>query len=271
MTNPLDSETLRLLHSQPQSVQDYLERIQNNTALWYPVNVPQWDAILSPADEVFYGGAAGGGKTDLAIGCAIELHKRSLILRRESTQLRGIIDRSRDILNGTSAKINEIAGIWRDVPGDRQIELSGCKNEDDKRKFQGRPHDLLVFDEASEFLESQVVFIIGWARTEDPEQQVRVLSTGNPPTSAEGRWIVKRFAPWLDDTFPDKAEPGELRYVAVIDGQEEWVKDGAQFEYGGETITPKSRTFIPARVTDNPYYMATGYVSQLQLLPEPLR
>lgn len=266
-----DNATLRLLHSLPQSIQNYLERIQNSTALWYPVNVPQWQAILSVADEIFYGGAAGGGKTDLALGCAIELHKRSLILRRESTQLRGIIDRSRDILNGTSAKLNEVSGVWRDVPGCRQIELSGCKNEDDKRKFQGRPHDLIVFDEASEFLESQVIFIIGWARTEDTQQHVNVLFTGNPPTSAEGRWIIRRFAPWLDDTFADRAEPGELRYVAVIDGREQWVQNGDPFEHDGETITPKSRTFIPARVTDNPYYMATGYVSQLQLLPEPLR
>ena len=36
-------------------------------------------------------------------------------------------------------------------------------------------------------------------------------------------------------------------------------------------IKPKSRTFIPARVTDNKYYMETGYMSTLQALPEPLR
>jgi hypothetical protein len=38
-----------------------------------------------------------------------------------------------------------------------------------------------------------------------------------------------------------------------------------------DIIRPKSRTFITARVTDNPYYMATGYIQQLQMLPEPLR
>jgi hypothetical protein len=39
----------------------------------------------------------------------------------------------------------------------------------------------------------------------------------------------------------------------------------------GEPVTPMSRTFIPARVEDNPYYMATGYKRVLQSLPEPLR
>jgi hypothetical protein len=32
-----------------------------------------------------------------------------------------------------------------------------------------------------------------------------------------------------------------------------------------------SRTFIPAKVEDNPYYMETGYKRILQALPEPLR
>jgi len=36
-------------------------------------------------------------------------------------------------------------------------------------------------------------------------------------------------------------------------------------------IEPKSRSFIPARIQDNAYLLDTGYVSQLQGLPEPLR
>jgi hypothetical protein len=36
-------------------------------------------------------------------------------------------------------------------------------------------------------------------------------------------------------------------------------------------ITPLSRTFIPSRISDNPYLMGTGYMAQLQSLPEPLR
>jgi hypothetical protein len=39
----------------------------------------------------------------------------------------------------------------------------------------------------------------------------------------------------------------------------------------GELIKPMSRTFIPSRVSDNPYLMGTGYMATLQSLPEPLR
>jgi hypothetical protein len=40
---------------------------------------------------------------------------------------------------------------------------------------------------------------------------------------------------------------------------------------GADHIIPQSRTFIPSRVTDNPYLLNTGYMAQLQSLPEPLR
>jgi len=36
-------------------------------------------------------------------------------------------------------------------------------------------------------------------------------------------------------------------------------------------ITPLSRTFIPSRISDNPYLTGTGYMATLQSLPEPLR
>jgi hypothetical protein len=42
-------------------------------------------------------------------------------------------------------------------------------------------------------------------------------------------------------------------------------------EIGGETYTALSRTFIPARLDDNPYLRETGYRASLQSLPEPLR
>lgn len=243
-----------------------------SSALWRPepTNRPQCDAYNSPADELFYGGSAGGGKTDLALGLAFTQHYRSLILRREATQLRGIVERSREII-GTSGRLNEVLGVWRDLPGGRIVELSGCKDESDKRKFQGRPHDLVAFDEATEFLESQVEFIIGWLRTEVPGQRCRVLFTGNPPTSPEGRWIVRRFAPWLDPAHKNPAAPGELRWFARIAGKDVECAGPEPFDLDGETVKPISRTFIPAKVGDNPYYAGTGYVARLQSMPEPLR
>jgi hypothetical protein len=57
------------------------------TPLWNPLPGPQTIAYQTLADVTGYGGAAGGGKTDLALGLAITAHQKSLILRREAVHL----------------------------------------------------------------------------------------------------------------------------------------------------------------------------------------
>ena len=60
---------------------------------WLPVPGPQTDAYRSKADLLLYGGAAGGGKTDLLIGLALTQHNRSVIFRRAYVDLRAVEDR----------------------------------------------------------------------------------------------------------------------------------------------------------------------------------
>ena len=44
-------------------------------------------------------------------------------------------------------------------------------------------------------------FIMGWTRTNDPTLHAQVLMTFNPPTTSEGRWVIKFFAPgWTRTT-----------------------------------------------------------------------
>jgi hypothetical protein len=63
-----------------------------------------------------------------------------------------------------------------------------------------------------------------------------------------------------------------LRWYATLpNGNEIERADGTPFKDGHELIKPKSRTFIPARVKDNPDLRNTGYISTLQALPQPVR
>ncbi|MDR0250199.1 MAG: terminase [Burkholderiales bacterium] len=237
--------------------------------VWSPLSGAQSMAYASEADIIGYGGAAGGGKTDLACGLALTRHSKSLIMRREGTQLIGITDRFTELL-GSRDGYNGQERIWR-LKG-RQIEFGSVPNDTDWIKYQGRPHDLLVFDEAANFLESQVRALLGWLRSTDPRQRKLALMTFNPPTTVEGRWIVEFFAPWLDTHHPNPAKPGELRWFATVGGKHDVeMPSGDPVTVNGERITPMSRTFIPARVTDNPHLANTGYMTMLQALPEPLR
>ena len=83
-----------------------------------------------------------------------------MIVRREATQLTGIIDRLSELL-GSRDGYNGQDKTWRVPfhvkPGKHiQIEFGSTPNAGDETKYQGRPHDLLVFDEATNLLEHQV-------------------------------------------------------------------------------------------------------------------
>lgn len=247
--------------------------LTSDKTLWRPLPGPQTIAYESQADIIGYGGAAGGGKTDLACGKALTSHRKVGIFRLNGTELTGVLDRITELLGGRNG-YNGKDNIWRTRRVDGvaiQVEFGSFPNPDDEKKYQGRPHDLLVFDEAANMRESAVRFLLGWLRTTVPGQKCQALLTFNPPTTAEGRWIIQFFAPWLDKKHPNPAEPGELRYFATVDGKDVEVDSGKPFTHNGEVITPLSRTFIPSRISDNPYLMGTGYMAQLQSLPEPLR
>jgi hypothetical protein len=244
-----------------------------NAPIWTPLSGPQTRALESEADIIFYGGAAGGGKTDLEIGLALTEHKKSIIFRKEGTQLQGIYDRLTEIL-GSRDGFAKMDKIWR--LSDRQIEFGAITNKGDEQKYQGRPHDLKCFDELPHFSEAEFRFLCGWLRSTDPNVRCRIIGAGNPPTTSEGEWVKRFWAPWLDADHPDPAADGELRWFAVIDGEDVEMENGDPYEYEyadgkKETITPKSRTFIRSKIQDNPYLMDTGYMATLQALPEPLR
>jgi len=134
-------------------------------------------------------------------------------------------------------------------------------------------------DEASQFLESQFRFLSGWNRSTEPGQRCRIILATNPPEKpSEGQWLMKMFEPWLDPHHPNPAEPGELRwYVSDEEGEDQEVDGPEPVQMGHDQdglpryVKPLSRTFIPARLTDNPFLTGTGYDAKLDSLPEPLR
>lgn len=237
-------------------------------------------AYESEATIIGLSGTAGWGKTDLVLGFAANKHTKSAIFRRVFPNLRSIIERSREIFNREesdhqSDRFNESLHRWSLADG-RMIEFEACQYEKDKFKQRGRPRDLYAFDECTEFARSQIEFIIGWLRTTDPKQALRVLLPFNVPTDEAGSWVIDYFMPWIAYLFPQKfthpnpATPGELRWYATLNGRETECADGEPFTHDGEEVHPISRTFFFGTLEDNPH-LGQDYISILQSSPEPLR
>jgi hypothetical protein len=244
-------------------------RVRTSGMLWVPNPGPQTAALRCDADELFYGGSAGGGKSDLAIGLAITQHRRSLLMRRIRDDARDLAERLLAVL-GTRIGYNGALLTYR--RGNHFIRFGGCELEKDKQRFKGKPFDLMAFDEVGDFLESQYRFIIGWNRSSDIGQRVRTVCTGNPPTEPEGLWVIDYWGPWLDPKHPNPAEEGELRWYTT-DGELDVEVDGpGPHEVNGELVYARSRTFIRARLDDNPDLTQTSsYAATLASLPQKLR
>lgn len=238
-------------------------------------------ALESKADILGISGSAGWGKTDLALGLAGSQHTHTVIFRRIFKNLRGIIERSREIYNPNGSKhsidsFNESLHRWSLANG-RMIEFEAMQYEADKFNQRGRPRDLYVFDEATEFTQTQVEFSLGWMRTAKPGQRCRAILPFNPPTESSGLWVVEYFMPWIAYLFPQKfshprpAAPGELRWYTTIDGKEVERPNGEEFVHDGKTYKPLSRSFLFGTLEDNPHLKNTNYASILASMPEPLR
>ena len=239
---------------------------------------PQTDAYNSEADIMLYGGAAGGGKSALLVGLAYTQHTRSLICRRQYTDMGELIRFALDEVHGSRDGYRGDPPMRLQTKDGRQIEFFAAAQPGDEQHRQGQPVDFIGIDEAAQFLEEQVVFLMGWLRSSDLQQRCRVVLASNPPLSAEGRWLNEWFAPWIEPDHPNKAKPGELRWYVRGEGDKwkecpgpEPVQVGFKADGSPRMVTPMSRTFIPSKLDDNPYYAGTGYERQLANMPEMYR
>lgn len=238
---------------------------------WVPNPGPQTEAYLSKADVLLYGGEPGGGKSQLILGLAFNCHERSHIMRRQYGDLDRLIEDALKI-HGSRVGFNGSPPPKLRINDNQLITFGAAHRVGDEQGQMGKGKDLLAIDEATHFAESQVRFLMGWVRTENPKQRTRVVLATNPPLTAEGLWVIQMFAPWLDPKYPNPAKPGELRWVVTnADGKDQWVDGPGQYQVGDRMVEAMSRTYIPASVDDNPYYVASGYKKQLENMPEPYR
>lgn len=236
---------------------------------WYPNPGPQTEAYFCEADELYYGGQAGGGKTDLILGLAYNEHLSSLILRRLSDDTSDMVERFLGIRE-TREGYNDQKKRFKD--GKRIIDFGGCKDEADKQRRKGRAKDLYCFDEIADFTESMYTFITIWNRSAVKGQRCRVICTGNPPTTPEGAWVIDYWGAWLNPKHPNPAKPGELRWYYRNEKGEQVESEGpGVYIVDGVEVEARSRTFIPATLNDNPDLADTNYGSLLNSLPGDLK
>jgi hypothetical protein len=135
----------------------------------------------SKADVLFFGGAAGPGKTTLLLGVAGTQHRVSIIFRREYKQLEDIRQKA-ELMYGNYGTFNGQKERWRlEYAGvKRQVRFGAMQLAGDEQAYQGQQMDFYGFDEITHFSETQFRFVTAWNRPYDVSQRTRVIAAGNP-------------------------------------------------------------------------------------------
>jgi hypothetical protein len=166
-------------------------------------SLPQAIFLLLDEREAFYGGAAGGGKSDALLMAALRHVDTpgysALILRRTFPELQGaggLLHRSKQWLSNTDAEWNEQQKVWK-FPSGATLQFGHVANSVDMFKYDGQEYQFVGFDELTHFTE-EIYDHIGFTRARrdmtiaDAGIPIRTRTTAMPEGIGYG-WVKRRF------------------------------------------------------------------------------
>lgn len=222
---------------------------QSDTLMaWAPFSEPQQSLVRCPVDEIFFGGARGGGKTDAMLGkfaLKQKLYGKDAIgvfFRKTREDLKEAIERSKDIYGPLGAVYNEQRKQWTFLSGAR-LKFEYLERDKDAQNYQGHSYTDLFFEEITNWPSPDPINKLRATLRSGAGVPCQFHATGNPGGPGH-QWVKARYI--------DPAPEG-------------WKILWEEFEnpFTGEKVE-LSRVFIPSKLSDNPTLMADpGYIARL--------
>lgn len=216
--------------------------------VWNPQ--PKQEAFITcPADDVGFGGARGGGKSDAVIGDWLLHEKRygedaiGMAFRRERTQLIELIERARQILTPMGHKWHEQDKFFRGPNGGR-LRFTYLERDADADAYQGHSYSRLYCEEMGTFpSEGPINKLNGTLRSGNgvPCQFKGTTNPGGPGHN----WLKERYKL---NGIPQGFEVFKFSFVNPFTNK----------------AVERTRMFIPSRVTDNKY-LGDDYIAGLHM------
>jgi len=215
-------------------VSQYLKTVRMNPYIPHEPTEKQALFLLhNRVPEVFYGGAAGGGKSDALLMAALQYVSvpgyAALLLRRTYKELalpEAIMDRAFVWLSPTNAKWHEDEKTWR-FPSGATLTFGYLEGPRDHYRYQSSAFQYIGFDELTQFNENQYRYLFSrLRRLAGSDIPIRMRAASNPGNIGH-EWVFNRFI---------------------------------------NPETKEDRIFIPAKLGDNPYLDQREYIRSLNKL-----
>jgi predicted phage terminase large subunit-like protein len=187
--------------------------------------------------EALYGGAAGGGKSEVLLDGALQYADTpgyaALILRRTIADLKkpgALLDRAHEKLRPTDARwVHSMNGFV--FPSGAKLVFGYCESENDKYNYQSSEFQYIGIDELTQFSDTQYKYLFSRLRRKAGVTiPLRVRAATNPGGVGH-EWVKQHF----------KLSPTMVR-------------------------GPLDPPFLPAKVDDNPFIDKAEYIASLSHL-----
>jgi hypothetical protein len=213
--------------------------------VWTAQPGPQEAAIRAPfIEEMLYGGAAGGGKSDFLLGDYLAdvdqgFLWQGILFRQSFPALDDLVVRGLELFTSTGAKWLEGKKEFR-WPNGAVLRLRHFESIADFVKYQGHRYSWIGWDELGEWPDGQCYHRMK-SRLRGSARHKRIRGTANPGGVGHQ---------WIQDYF--KIPPSRTTY-----------KESKVFV---DPVTKMTRTFIPSRVQDNKILTDSdpGYIDRLR-------
>lgn len=241
----MNLQNVSILDNQQLLLSDQLNQLSGD--VWEP-NPKQRQFAEIPFDvfEGFYGGALGGGKSELLLMLPIlyKLHEHpkfhGIFFRRTLTQQdETLILRAKYLYGKVGGVFNEQKRIFT-FPSGAIIRFAYLERDEHARDHDGAEYHYVAFDELTHFTEFQYIYITTRIRRSVGDLPV-IIRSGSNPGNIGHAWVRKRFI-----------EP---------------CRDGGKILQDSKG---NKRLFIRSWATDNPQLTKNDptYLDRLSILPE---
>jgi hypothetical protein len=218
------------------------------TVVWEPSR-KQTAFITCPCDDVAFGGARGGGKSDAVLGDWLSHEEQygrdgiGVVIRRERTQLVELIERAKTIFTPLGYTFKDVDKVFTGPKGGR-LRFAYLERDADADAYQGHSYSRIYIEEAATFPSEGPVNKLQATLRSGSGVPCQMKVTCNPGGPGHG-WVKARYRL---DTHPEGMEVFRFEFVNP---------------FNKKKSVQKTRLFMPSRVTDNRHLDLDSYCASL--------